>query len=230
MKQTTHHDVREAIRARIVSGEWGLGERIPDENAFAEQYGCARTTVNRAIRALADEGIVERKRKGGTRVRPMPLRQAQLTIPIVREQVEASGRRYDHRIVRREPRTPDSDAIGRMGLSAGGKLWWLETIHLADGRPFALEQRWVNPAVVPGFADADLSGISANEWLVRTVPFSTGTVALSAVAADGDRAGLLQVAEGDALFAMERTTWLDEQAVTTMTLYYPADFRWEFSL
>ena len=78
MNAQTHRGIREAIRARIVAGEWKLGELIPGEVDFAEQYGCSRTTVNRALQALAEEGIVERKRKGGTRVRPMPLPQAQV--------------------------------------------------------------------------------------------------------------------------------------------------------
>ena len=101
MNAQTHRGIREAIRARIVAGEWKLGELIPGEVDFAEQYGCSRTTVNRALQALAEEGIVERKRKGGTRVRPLPLPQAQVRIPLVREQVEDMGRTYSCEIVKR---------------------------------------------------------------------------------------------------------------------------------
>ena len=76
MNNATHQGIREAIRARIVAAEWDLGERIPGEVDLAEEYGCSRTTVNRALQTLADEGVVERKRKGGTRVRPLPLPQS----------------------------------------------------------------------------------------------------------------------------------------------------------
>lgn len=231
MNARTHHGIREAIRARIVSGEWELGERIPGEAEFAGEYGCARTTVNRALRALADEGIVERKRKRGTRVRPNPVPQAQLAIPIVREQVEAQGKRYGHRILERtQRRSPPDEVVRRMKLTAPPRLEWLQTLHLADGEPFALERRWVNLAAVPAFAQADLRQLSANEWLLRTVPFTTGEVSLSATAADAGQAQVLNLPPGSPLFTMRRTTWLGGDPITTIELFYRAEFRWEFTL
>ncbi|MBA4164888.1 MAG: GntR family transcriptional regulator [Erythrobacter sp.] len=227
---TTHHGIREAIRARIVAGEWELGELIPGEADFAAQYACARTTVNRALQALAREGIVERKRKGGTRVRPLPLPQALLRIPIIRAEVEAMGQTYDHRIMRRERSIAPGEVAKRMQLAQNHELIHLETLHLADGHPFAFERRWVNPATVPEFEGADLTAISANEWLIRTVPFSRGEASLSAVSADADLARALEVAQGAALFTLERATWFDAQSVTFTRLHYHQGYRLNFEL
>ncbi|OGS57773.1 MAG: hypothetical protein A3J40_00210 [Erythrobacter sp. RIFCSPHIGHO2_12_FULL_63_10] len=227
---TTHHGIREAIRARIVAGEWDLGELIPGEADFAAQYACARTTVNRALQALAREGIVERKRKGGTRVRPLQLSQAQLRIPIIREEVEAMGQTYDHRIMRRERSIAPGEVAERMRLGPRHELIHLETLQLAGGNPFAFERRWVNPATVPDFERADLSAISANEWLIRTVPFSRGEASLSAVSADAELAQMLKVAPGEALFTMERTTWSEERSVTFTRLHYHLGYRLNFEL
>jgi len=226
----THQAIRESIRGRIKAGEWPLGALIPGEAEFAEEYGCARTTVNRALRALADEGIVERKRKGGTRIRPLPVAQAQLTIPILREQVEATGQRYRHRILAREIRVAQPDVLQRMRLAAAPRLVWIETLHLANDKPFALERRWINLDSVPEFEAADLTELSANEWLVRTMPFSRGEVSLSATSADAEQAMLMGVEAGCPLFTLQRTTWLDEKAITTMTLHYPPPYKLEFSL
>jgi GntR family histidine utilization transcriptional repressor len=227
---TTHQGIREAIRARIVAGEWQLGELIPGEVEFAEQFGCSRTTVNRALQGLAEEGIVERKRKGGTRVRPLPMPQAQFRIPVIREQVEDRGHAYSHRIVTRELRDPPTDVRTRLQVRAGSKAAYLETLHLADDQPFAFERRWVNLATVPGFAEADFSDLSANEWLIRTVPFSRGEVALAATAADDAVAAVLAVDHGEALFTMHRTTWFEDRAVTALTLYFARGHRLEFEI
>lgn len=230
MTGTTHQEIREAIRDRIKQGEWQLGELIPGEAEFAAEYGCSRTTVNRAVRALADDGIVERKRKGGTRVRPLPMQQAQLTIPLVREQVETTGQRYRHRILAREIREAPAIVLQRMRLATAARLVWVETLHLANDRPYALERRWINLEAVPQFESADLSEFSANEWLVRTVPFSNGEVSLSAASADDLQAEAIGVPPGTALFTMQRTTWLDGRPVTTMTLFYPPPYRLEFPI
>lgn len=230
MSGNSHTVIREDMRKRIVAGEWQLGEQMPNEVEFAEEYGCARTTVNRALRTLAEEGLIERKRKGGTRVRPMPRRQAQLTIPVMREQVEASGQAYSHRILAREVRGASEDVIARMRLANPPRLAWLESLHLGDDRPFALERRWINLEAVPEFEQADLTELSANEWLVRTVPFSNGEVAVSATSADAAQAELLEVDNGAPLFTLQRTTWLDERPITTMLLYYRPGYRLEFSI
>ena len=230
MNSNTHHEIREAIRKRINQGEWPLGAQMPGEVEFAEEYGCARTTVNRALRTLAEEGIVERKRKGGTRVLPLPLHQAQFTIPIMREQVEATGQPYRHTILAREIRKAPPEIVERMRLSAKARLVWVETLHLANDQVFALERRWVNLAAVPEFEQADLSTVSANEWLVRTVPFSNGEVALSATAADEKQSRLMGLKRGDPLFTMQRTTWLDGKAVTTMTLFYTPAYQLQFEI
>ena len=230
MNSATHQGIREAIRARIIAGEWDLGERIPGEVDLAEEYGCSRTTVNRALQTLADEGIVERRRKGGTRVRPLPLPQAQISIPIVRQQVEARGARYNHRIISREAVSAPDHIRELMRLGNSDRTVHLRTLHMGNEKPFACEDRWVNLETVPEFEHADLTQVSANEWLIKTVPFSRGEVAVSANSADADLARILDVDPGSALFAMERTTWLDSQSVTTMKLHYHSDYRLEFEI
>lgn len=88
----TFKDVKADLLDQIARGAMPPGSLMPNEIDLAESYGCARATVNRAMRELADEGIVERKRKAGTRVRMTPIRQARFSIPIVREEIEAQGR------------------------------------------------------------------------------------------------------------------------------------------
>lgn len=220
MSTNSHHAIRQSILERIQSGEWALGERIPGEAMLADEYGCARVTINRALQGLANDGLVVRKRKGGTRVCDMPVRQAKFNIPVVREQVEALGSAYGHQLTRRAQKAPPAAIRTRLGLPAGRKALHLETVHLADGRPFAFETRWVNTRVVPTIMDAPLDDISANEWLVQTVPFSGGDVVFSAVAADKAVASALDVREGAAVFVIDRTTSLAGDVITTMKLYY----------
>jgi GntR family histidine utilization transcriptional repressor len=67
---------------------------------------------------------------------------------------------------------------------------------------------------------APLDQLSANEWLVKTVPFSSGDVVFSAENADKTVAGALQSDVGNAIFVVDRTTWMGENFITTMKLYY----------
>lgn len=220
MSTTSHHHVRESIKQRIEAGEWALGALIPGEMSLADEYGCARTTINRALQALANDGLLIRKRKGGTRVCQMPVRQAKFDIPIVREQVEAAGGTYRHQLLAAETKTPPSSARTRLRIPANEQAMYIETIHLFDDRPYAYEERWVNMQAVPGILDAPLTEISANEWLVKTVPFSNGDVVFSATTAEKNTANAIECKEGAALFTLDRTTWFGDDFITTMKLYY----------
>ena len=220
MNTISYQAIRQAALDRIQSGEWPLGTRIPGEADLAEEYGCARTTVNRALRALAEEGLVVRKRKGGTRVCATPVRKAKFEIPIIREQVEASGATYGHSLLQREISVPPEAIIERLRLPPNTDALHLKTLHQADGTPFALETRWVNLLAVPAIRDAPLDNMSANEWLVQTMPFSSGDVTFAAVNAPDNVADALQTTPGTALFITDRTTWLADQVITTMTLYH----------
>ena len=61
---------------------------MPGEVDLAEEFGCARATVNRAMRELADEGFIDRKRKAGTRIKSSPTRHAKFAIPLIRDEIE----------------------------------------------------------------------------------------------------------------------------------------------
>ena len=63
-----YQNIKTEMRECIQTGIWKQGGLIPVEAALAKEFDCARTTVNRALRELAQEGILERRRKAGTRV------------------------------------------------------------------------------------------------------------------------------------------------------------------
>jgi len=220
MSEHNHQSIREAIRERISSGEWAPGGLMPGEAGLAEEYSCSRTTVNRALQALADDGLIERKRRAGTRVKELPSRRAKFDIPIVRHEVEASGARYRPHLLLQEVTTAPDHIAARLRLAKGAKALHLQTAHLADGRAHAFEDRWVNIQAAPAILDAPLDKISANEWLVRHAPYSSGDVAFSAAPAGPREAAALEAREGDALFTVERTTWFEEQFITTTKLFY----------
>lgn len=225
MTKISHHTVRQSIQERIETGEWALGALIPGETELAVEYECARTTINRALQALADAGMLVRKRKGGTRVCSMPVRLAKFAIPIVREQVEASGCKYTHKVAVNILKVPHKSIATHLNLAPNEQANYLETVHFANNKPFAFEERWVNLKAVPTILQAPLEDISVNEWLVKTVPFSSGDVVFSAANADQKIANAIETAEGTAIFVSDRTTWFKEEFITKVRLYYQAGFQ-----
>ena len=216
----TYKDVKSDILSKITSGHWQPGSLIPNEIELAETYGCARATVNRAMRELADDGLIERRRKAGTRVRASPIRQARFDIPLVRREIEDKGAEYRYSLASRSIETAPDWLRTRLQLGQGADALHLVCMHYADGDPFQHEDRWINLEVLPQARDADFSQVGPNEWLVSTIPFSTAEISFSATLADAGMAGHLGCQPGDPLFTVERATWFEGSANTFVKMAY----------
>lgn len=208
------------VRRRIVEREWRQGDRIPDEADLAIEFDAARATVNKALQLLADEGLLDRRRRAGTRVAVDPVRKASFTISIVREQVEHAGMAYSHRVVAQRRSPVPGEIAARIGLPKGEFLIHMRAIHYADGQPFQLEDRWINPRAAPGLAGVDFRTLNANEWLVRNAPYLHAELAFSAENASRRDARLLETQPGQALLILYRTTWNDLGPITTVRVAF----------
>lgn len=214
----TYRDIKAAILERITRGDWGPGSLIPGEIELAETYGAARATVNRAMRELAQDGYVERKRKSGSRVRLAPLRQARFDIPVIRAEIEATGAAYRHVLDRADTTEAPDWLRVRMDLPPGAPVLHLICLHLADGRPWLHEDRWINLTLLPQARSADFTAIAPTEWLNTRIPYSEVEISISATAADAGMAAHLDCPPGAPLILIERATRWNGQAVTQVRL------------
>ncbi len=60
------------LRRRVQSGEWAPGDQIPSVAQLAESYATSRTTVQKSIKTLVDEGILFTRHGWGTFVANRP--------------------------------------------------------------------------------------------------------------------------------------------------------------
>lgn len=217
--------VQDEVRRRIADRVWRPGDFIPHETDLAREFGCARATVNRALRQLAEEGLLDRRRKAGTRVAVNPVRHARFSIPVIRDEIEARGHICRHAVLGRAMREPPPDVCARMRTAPGLPLLRLQTLYTADGAPYVLENRWINPQAVPAAGAETFADISPNEWLVREVPFEGGDFTFSAMTATDAEAAALSCAVGEGLLVLDRSTWTGDTVITSVRLIFHAGYR-----
>lgn len=224
-ERTTFREVAAEIMRRITTGPWGPGTLLPGEVELAEEFGCSRTTVNRAMREVTDLGLVERRRKSGTRVRLSPLREVRFEMPQVRAEIERAGGRYRYALIERQALLMPEWLRSRMGLPLAAQAVHVICVHHASGEPFQMENRWINAAALPEALDQDFTTVSPSEWLIATVPFSQVEASFQAT-----RAGLLEVTHlgfeiGEPVFVAERNTWWQDAPITHVRLSYRRGYR-----
>ena len=223
--RTNWRDVMAEVERRIYTREWVPGQSIPNEADLAVEFGCARVTVNRALRTLADMGLLDRRRKAGTSVALHPATKATLSIPLIRREIEADGKTHQYKLLDQKIEAAPATVTKQFGLSAGEKLLHVCALHCADNKPYVIEDRWINSKAMPHLAEISFTSVSANEWMLQNTPFTHGDIEFGAKNASEDEAGLLNTEPGAALFVISRTTWDQKTALTMVELVFHAGYR-----
>lgn len=218
-----HRQIIAEVEAKILSGAWPPGHRIPFEHELTEIYGCSRMTVSKALSELARAGLIERRRKAGSFVTRPHGQSALLEIHDVSADVAALGLPYRFEVLsrrRRRATRPDRD---RIDVPADAPLLAVICRHHAGARPFCHEDRLISLLAVPSAAGEAFATLSPGAWLTAAQPWTDAEHRIRAAAADAALAGALSLAEGAPCLVVERRTWMAGEAVTQVTFAYPAD-------
>jgi len=68
-KNSLYIEIANDLKQRIASGKYSVGSTLPREADFATIYGVGRFTVREAMRLLQEEGLISRRKRGGTTVK-----------------------------------------------------------------------------------------------------------------------------------------------------------------
>ena len=82
-------------------------------------------------------------------VRLTPVRQVRFEIPLIRKEIEEQGAAYRYALIRSEVMLAPDWLRARLSLKPGTEVLHLVCMHFADGRPYQLEDRWINLAATP---------------------------------------------------------------------------------
>lgn len=220
---TLHQRIRGEIEDLIRSGAWAPGRKVPSEAELMARFGCSRMTVNKAMSALAQSGLIVRRRRAGSFVARPRVHSTVLDIPDIQAQILARGEAYAFRMLDQQRRRAKAGDAEEMELAAGGELLTLRGLHVAGGRPFALEDRLISLAAVPEAMGADFAVEPPGAWLLHHVPWTEAENRISAVGAQAAVAELLALDPGAALLAVERRTWRAGEPVTWVRQLFPGE-------
>lgn len=217
--------IRRALIRPMNDGTWPPGTKIPKEIEIMERYGAARMTVHRALRDLAAEGRITRKRRAGTVVAERPPERPLLEIWDIGAEVERLGGAYSFEILASETLDADDPRAAGLGLDEPTPVLRLLVRHFSDGSALQIEERLINLTTVPAAANTSFAGEAPGAWLVRTVPWSEAEHVVSAEEASREIARLLSIRTGTACLVVERRTWNDGEPITWARLVHPGDKR-----
>lgn len=204
-----YQQVMEEIRAGVVNGGYGTGDKIPSEAELSEMFSVSRITVRRAVGELVEEGLLTKRQGKGTYVTRRKMQRKIMQESIVQsfsDTCRVNGLVPGARVLQREVVPSGKEGERLLGLSPDDQLVYIRRVRTADGIPIMLEDNYFPRARFGFLLDAELDDASLFDVIERRLGFrpddSTPTT-IEIVLATSDVARELAVGVGEPLFHLD---------------------------
>lgn len=223
-----YQKVKDHILAHIGSGAWPSGHRVPSENELVRLLGVSRMTVNRAMREMADEGLLVRVAGVGTFVADRTAHAHPLEVHNIADEIRSRGHVHRAEVLKLEAIEAKGDVAESFGVRPGARLFHSVIVHFENDLPVQLEDRHVNPAIAPDYLSVDFTQATPHEYLIQASPLQEVEHILRATMPKAQIRKLLKMPEDEPCLLLQRRTWSKGVVATISRFYYPAS-RYEFS-
>ncbi len=209
-----YRQIRLLLMRSLQQGEWKPGEAIPSEADLAVRFGVSQGTVRKAIDELAADHLVVRRQGRGTFVSSHREVRTQFRFLRIRPDEPAAGvpaamPMASHILECRRLRAP-VEVSRLLELRPAEAVILIRRLLSVEHEPTVLDEIWLPAIRFRGLSaerlsawDGPLYGLFESEFGVRMI---RAVERLKAVAADRDRAAVLDVAEASPLLLVERLT------------------------
>jgi GntR family histidine utilization transcriptional repressor len=213
--------VKQFLKQGLADGSWAPGELMPSEAELVAQFGVSRMTVNRAIRELQAEGLVERAQGVGTFAARLHRVSSTLTIRDLHEEIEGRGHRHHAMVHLQRAEKAGAALAAQLGLEAGARVFHTLIVHHENGVPLQCEDRYVNPACSPQYLQADFTRTTPTQVLFETTALWRAQYAIEATTATAEEARLLGIGPSEPCLVVTRSTHTRQATITLARLVHP---------
>jgi GntR family transcriptional regulator, histidine utilization repressor len=213
--------VKLALKQSLLDGTWPQGTLMPSEADLVKRFGVARMTINRALRELKTEGLLERVQGVGTFAASLHRVAATLKLRDIHEDIVARGHRH-HAVVHALQAVSATVGLAeQLGLHEGARVFRSLIVHHEDGLALQCEDRYVNPACVPDYLSHDFRRITPTSLLFARTELARAQFAVHAEPPTEQESQLLDIDATAPCLVMLRRTFTRDAVITLARLVHP---------
>jgi len=213
--------IKQHLKEGLAAGRWPPGALMPSEAELVALFGVSRMTVNRALRELQAQGLVQRSQGVGTFAAPLHQVSSTLTIRDLQEEISARGHLH-HAVVHLQRSEPAPEPLAaQLGVAVGTEVFHTLIVHHENGLPLQCEDRFVNPACAPGYLEADFSQTTPTRYLFEHTALWRAQYTIESARATVQEAQLLGIAQDEPCLVVVRRTFSRDAAITIARLVHP---------
>ena len=215
--------VKQYLKGRLAAGDWPPGVLMPSEAELVARFGVSRMTVNRALRELQAEGLIERVQGVGTFAAQLHKVSSTLTLRDLQEEIAERGHHHEARVIAQEEVPATEGLAGQLGLQAGAPVYHTLIVHLENGVPLQCEDRYVNPACAPDYLAQDFTRTTPTHYLFEVTALWRAQYSIEAGRPTKEEARLLGITVAEPCLVIVRRTFTTDSAITLARLVHPGN-------
>ncbi|MDB6145504.1 MAG: histidine utilization repressor [Pseudomonas sp.] len=221
--QALYRRAKDFVQGKLRSGEWKPGDLIPSENRLVQELSMSRMTVNRALRELTEEGHLVRVSGVGTFVAESKPQSNLLRITAIADEITARGHRYSCQVLHLGREAASMAVAAALSLPTGTSVFHLLCVHCEEGIPVQLEDRYVNPELVPDFLQQDFGEhLQPAKYLLNVIRPDEMEHIVEASHPSTDESRHMQIDANEPCLVLMRRTWSGSKIVTWVRLIHPS--------
>lgn len=212
VREPIYQQLNQALRERIQSGEFEVGDQFLTERQISEQFSVSRATANKALSNLVSESVLEFRKGVGTFLRGGILDYDLRSLVSFTEKARAAGMVPATRVLCLEAlpaKGAEFEITDKLRVNPDEVVYYIERLRLADGQPVILENRYVVQRFCPDLSEQELAGSLYALWTDKYKLDIVGAdQTIRALSIDAPDAELLDVKDGTAGFLVLSTGYL----------------------
>lgn len=221
--QALYRRAKDFVQGKLRSGEWKPGDLIPSENRLVQELSMSRMTVNRALRELTEEGHLVRVSGVGTFVAESKPQSNLLRITNIADEIIARGHRYSCQVLHLGREAASMAVAAALAMPTGTSVFHLLCVHCEEGVPVQLEDRYVNPELVPEFLQQQFGEqLQPARYLLQVIRPDEMEHIVEASHPSSDESRHMQIDANEPCLVLLRRTWSSSKIVTYVRLIHPS--------
>ena len=108
-----------------------------------------------------------------------------------------------------------------MQMREGQKLFHSIIVHYENDVPVQIEDRLVDPVLIPDYLAQDFTAITPNAYLMSKAPVTEGEHVVTAILASAQECKWLKINKTEPCLLIRRRTWSNKQLISSARLIYP---------
>lgn len=187
-----------ALRDEIARGDFIQGDKLPTEAVLSARFGVNRHTVRRALKVLAEEGLVHSRRGAGVFVTMTPTDYPLGPRVRYHQNLLAAGRSPSRKVLALDTRPARPDEADALALPDGALVHVYEGLSLADAEPIALFRSVFPAARFPNLPQdlAETGSVTSALARAGVADYTRSSTRVNAKLASATQALHLRIQEG----------------------------------